>query len=218
MLVVWSRLLQWIPPTWQPEIPCAVGLWGNQPHKVSQAAPSETFIRATVPRSPTSIHCSSLSINPGHMYDMEYSVWPRKSKGTVRMFAVCHLIPDAVHAVVHMVFLGILCAVIAGGVVLGVAYVNTLHWPPSFLTLLVAAVIAVLAMRLAWPPWCATFFVASRISNRMSSKAWKVSSSPPQGVDRRPAGFWREPAYPSSHPSGLPTLTSPGSHVHASAT
>jgi ABC-type multidrug transport system permease subunit len=44
-----------------------------------------------------------------------------------------------------MVFLGILVAVIAGGVVLGIAYANTRQWPPSFLTLLVAAAIAVLA-------------------------------------------------------------------------
>jgi ABC-type Fe3+-siderophore transport system permease subunit len=61
------------------------------------------------------------------------------------MFAFRHLIPAAFHAVVHMVFLGILCAVIAGGVVLGVAYANAPHWPPSSLTLLAAAVIAVLA-------------------------------------------------------------------------
>jgi hypothetical protein len=44
-----------------------------------------------------------------------------------------------------MVFLGILFAVIAGAVVLGVAYATTPHWPPRFLTLLVTAVIAVLA-------------------------------------------------------------------------
>ena len=61
------------------------------------------------------------------------------------MFAFRHLIPEALHAIVHMVFLGLLCAVIAGGVVLGVAYAHTHHWPPSSLTLLVAAVIAVLA-------------------------------------------------------------------------
>jgi hypothetical protein len=61
------------------------------------------------------------------------------------MFAFRHLIPAAFHAVVHMVFLGILFAVIAGGVVLGAAYANVPHWPPSSLTLVVAAVIAVLA-------------------------------------------------------------------------
>jgi hypothetical protein len=61
------------------------------------------------------------------------------------MFAFRHLIPAAFHAVVHMVFLGLLFAIIAGGVVLGVAYATTPHWPPSFLSLLVAAVIAVLA-------------------------------------------------------------------------
>jgi hypothetical protein len=68
-----------------------------------------------------------------------------EAKGRVRMFAIRHLIPKALHAIVHMVFLGILFAVIAGGVVLGVAYATTPHWPPSLLTLLVAAVIAVLA-------------------------------------------------------------------------
>ena len=62
------------------------------------------------------------------------------------MFAFRHLIPSAFHAVVHMVFLGVLFAVIAGGVVLGVAYATTTpHWPPSSLALVVAAVIAVLA-------------------------------------------------------------------------
>jgi hypothetical protein len=61
------------------------------------------------------------------------------------MFAIRHLIPAAFHAVVHVVFLGILFAIIAGGVVLGVAYATTPHWPPSPLTLVVAAVIAVLA-------------------------------------------------------------------------
>ena len=61
------------------------------------------------------------------------------------MFAFRHLIPAAFHAVVRMVFLGILFAVIAGGAVLGVAYANTPHWPPSSLTLVVTAVIAVLA-------------------------------------------------------------------------
>jgi hypothetical protein len=61
------------------------------------------------------------------------------------MFAIRHLISEAFHAVVHMVFLGILFAVIAGGVVLGVAYAHSPHWPPSSLTLVVTAVIAVLA-------------------------------------------------------------------------
>jgi hypothetical protein len=61
------------------------------------------------------------------------------------MFAFRHLIPAAFHAIVRMVFLGLLFAVIAGGVVLGVAYANVPHWPPSSLTLVVAAVIAVLA-------------------------------------------------------------------------
>ncbi len=61
------------------------------------------------------------------------------------MFAIRHLIPSVFHAVVHMVFLGVLFAVIAGGVVLGVAYATTSHWPPSSLALVIAAVIALLA-------------------------------------------------------------------------
>ena len=61
------------------------------------------------------------------------------------MLAFRHLIPEAFHAVVRMVFFGLLFAVIAGGVVLGVAYANVPHWPPSSLTLVVTAVIAVLA-------------------------------------------------------------------------
>jgi hypothetical protein len=61
------------------------------------------------------------------------------------MFALRHLIPAAFHAIVRMVFLGLLFAVIAGGVVLGVAYATTPHWPPSSLALVVAVVIAILA-------------------------------------------------------------------------
>jgi hypothetical protein len=61
------------------------------------------------------------------------------------MFAFRRLIPSAFHAVVHMVFLGLLFTVIAGGVVLGVAYATTSHWPPSTLAVVVAVVIAVLA-------------------------------------------------------------------------
>ncbi|MGO8948777.1 MAG: hypothetical protein ACLQUY_14215 [Ktedonobacterales bacterium] len=61
------------------------------------------------------------------------------------MFTIRHLIPAALHAVVRMVFFGLLFAVIAGGVVLGVAYATTPHWPPSTLALVVAVVIALLA-------------------------------------------------------------------------
>ncbi|MGO8947725.1 MAG: hypothetical protein ACLQUY_08695 [Ktedonobacterales bacterium] len=61
------------------------------------------------------------------------------------MFSFLHLIPAAFHAIVRMVFLGLLFAVIAGGVVLAVAYATNPHWPPSSLALVVAAVIAVLA-------------------------------------------------------------------------
>ena len=38
------------------------------------------------------------------------------------MLSFLHLIPAAFHAIVRMVLLGILFAVIAGGMVLGVAY------------------------------------------------------------------------------------------------
>ena len=61
------------------------------------------------------------------------------------MFSFLHLIPAAFHAIVRMVFLGLLFAVISGGVVLGVAYATTSHWPPSALAVVVAAVVAVLA-------------------------------------------------------------------------
>ena len=61
------------------------------------------------------------------------------------MFSFLHLIPAAFHALVRMVFLGLLFAIIAGGVVLAVAYATTPRWPPSSLALVVAAVIAVLA-------------------------------------------------------------------------
>ena len=52
-----------VAPTLQP-VPRTVGLWGNPPYEVSQPCASEACIRATTPRSPISIYCSSLSINP----------------------------------------------------------------------------------------------------------------------------------------------------------
>ena len=61
------------------------------------------------------------------------------------MFVLFRLIPTAFRALFRMVFIGLLFAIIAGGIALGVAYANTPHWPPSALTIVIAAVIAVLA-------------------------------------------------------------------------
>ena len=61
------------------------------------------------------------------------------------MFALRHLIPAAFRALFRMVFLSLLFAVVAGGITLVVAYANSPRWPPSTLTIVVAAVIAVLA-------------------------------------------------------------------------
>ncbi|GEM_PF-891893 len=61
------------------------------------------------------------------------------------MFALRHLIPAAFRALVRMIFLGILFALIAGGIVLAVAYATTPHWPPSTLTIVTAVVVALLA-------------------------------------------------------------------------
>lgn len=60
------------------------------------------------------------------------------------MFA---LIPAAFRALFRMVFFTLLFVVIGAGVTLAVAYANTphWHWPPSTLTIVVAAVIGVLA-------------------------------------------------------------------------
>ena len=61
------------------------------------------------------------------------------------LFALRHLVPAAFRAIFRMLFLGILFAIIAGGITLIVAYANSPHWPPSTLTIAVAAVIALLA-------------------------------------------------------------------------
>lgn len=61
------------------------------------------------------------------------------------MFALRHLIPAAFRALFRMVFWSLLFAAVAGGITLGVAYSNTPRWPPSALTIVVAAVIAILA-------------------------------------------------------------------------
>lgn len=60
------------------------------------------------------------------------------------MFA---LIPAAFRAFFRMVFFALVFAVIGAGITLLVAYANTphWHWPPSTLTIVVAAVIGVLA-------------------------------------------------------------------------
>lgn len=61
------------------------------------------------------------------------------------MFALRHLIPAAFRALFRVIFFGLLFAIIAGGISLVVAYANSPHWPPSSLTIVVAAVIAILA-------------------------------------------------------------------------
>jgi hypothetical protein len=62
----------------------------------------------------------------------------------VIMFA---LIPSAFRAFFRMVFFTLLFVVIGAGGTLAVAYANTphWHWPPSTLTIVVAAIIGVLA-------------------------------------------------------------------------
>jgi putative flippase GtrA len=62
----------------------------------------------------------------------------------VFMFA---LIPAAFRAFLRMVFFTLLFVVLGAGIALLVAYANTphWHWPPSTLTIVVAAVIGVLA-------------------------------------------------------------------------
>jgi hypothetical protein len=76
----------------------------------------------------------------------EYDAQTTKcQKGNPDLFALRHLIPAAFHALVRMVFFSLLFAVVAGGITLGVAYVNSPKWPPSTLTIVAAAVIVVLA-------------------------------------------------------------------------
>jgi hypothetical protein len=78
----------------------------------------------------------------GDGYDAQTT---KRQKGDPNLFALRHLIPAAFRALIRMVVLSLLFAVVAGGITLGVAYVNTPRWPPSVLTIVAAAVIAVLA-------------------------------------------------------------------------
>jgi hypothetical protein len=69
----------------------------------------------------------------------------KRQKGDTDLFALRHLIPAAFRALFRMVFWSLLFAVVAGGITLGIAYENTPRWPPSVLTIVATAVIAVLA-------------------------------------------------------------------------
>ena len=63
------------------------------------------------------------------------------------MFVLGRLIPAAFRAIFRMIFLGLLFAIVAGGVALAVSYANTphWHWPPNTLTIVTVAAIALLA-------------------------------------------------------------------------
>ena len=61
------------------------------------------------------------------------------------MFLLRHLIGAAFRAFFRMLFTGILCAAVAVGAVLLVAYSNVHQWPPDRLTEAAAAAMGVLA-------------------------------------------------------------------------
>ena len=63
------------------------------------------------------------------------------------MFVLGRLVPAAFRALVRMIFLGLLAALVAGGITLEVSYVNTphWHWPPATLTSIAVVAIALLA-------------------------------------------------------------------------
>jgi hypothetical protein len=66
---------------------------------------------------------------------------------TLMFFVLRRLVPAAFRALFRMIFLGLLSALVAGGITLVVSYVNTphWHWPPATLTLIAAVAIALLA-------------------------------------------------------------------------
>jgi hypothetical protein len=78
----------------------------------------------------------------GSGYDAQTT---KRQKGDADLFALRRVIPAAFRALFRIVFLSLLFTLVAGGITLGVAYVNTPKWPPSVLTIVAAAVIAVLA-------------------------------------------------------------------------
>ena len=63
------------------------------------------------------------------------------------MFVLRRLIPAAFRAFFRMVFLGLLSALVAGGITLAISYDNAphWHWPPDTLTIVAAVAIALLA-------------------------------------------------------------------------
>lgn len=61
------------------------------------------------------------------------------------MYLLRHLISTAFRAFFRMVFVGVLCAALAAAIVFVVAYLNGPQWPPSVLTDIVAASVALLA-------------------------------------------------------------------------
>jgi hypothetical protein len=63
------------------------------------------------------------------------------------MFVLRRLVPAAFRALFRMIFLGLLSALVAGGITLAISYVNTphWHWPPDTLTIIAAVAIALLA-------------------------------------------------------------------------
>jgi hypothetical protein len=71
----------------------------------------------------------------------------RTLEGDTLMFMLRRLIPAAFRALFRMIVLGLLAALVAGGITLEVSYLNTphWHWPPATLTIIAAVTIALLA-------------------------------------------------------------------------
>jgi uncharacterized membrane protein YbhN (UPF0104 family) len=63
------------------------------------------------------------------------------------MFVLGRLIPAAFRALFRMIVLGLLAALLAGGITLEISYLNTphWHWPPATLTIVATVAIALLA-------------------------------------------------------------------------
>jgi ABC-type Fe3+-siderophore transport system permease subunit len=61
------------------------------------------------------------------------------------MLLMRHLFATAVRTFFRMLFTGVIFAALAAGIVLGVAYYNSSTWPPSTLTYVAAAAMAILA-------------------------------------------------------------------------
>jgi len=61
------------------------------------------------------------------------------------MRIIGHLLATAVRTFTHIIFSALICAVLFGGAALIAAYASTRQWPPSHLTELLAAALAVVA-------------------------------------------------------------------------